>query len=138
VTPLENVRAELTKLRAAKDRLEAQIAVLEETERILEPVYGTSLVRDLMENLLTPFGDSQGLTDKIRRLLIASFPGAATPTAIRDLMVSSGMDTSGRSNFLSEIHNVLKRLVAQDEVEETVLNGSKAYRCTGVMLGLQK
>lgn len=137
MTPLENVRTELTRLRAARDHLEAQIAALEQTERILEPVYGRSLAQEVMQSLV-PFGDSEGLTDKIRKLLVASFPGAATPTAIRDLMVSSGMDTSGRSNFLSEIHNVLKRLVAQGEVEETMLNGSKAYRCTGVMLGLQK
>ena len=52
-----------------------------------------------------------------------------TPLTMRDVVIQEGFDAGERSNFLAEIHNVLKRLVAQGEAEEiTDSDGGKAYR----------
>ena len=130
MNPLETIRAEIARLRRAKADMEQQISALEQSEKLLEPVYGRVPLSQLLAGLGPLITEDAGLTDKIRELLRASFPAAIAPTAIRDMLVSTGQITpppSERSNFLAEIHNVLKRLVTQGDAVEVLRNGGKAY-----------
>jgi hypothetical protein len=129
MNPLEAVRAEIARLRSAIENMKQQLAALEQSEKLLEPGYRQGPAARTLAGLANLAVEDVGLTDKIRELLRASFPGAAAPTAIRDLLVSTRqIDPTGRSNFMAEIHNILKRLVTQGDVIEVNLNGAKAYQ----------
>jgi hypothetical protein len=128
--PLENARYELARLVQAKSEIEQRIAAIQQTIQILEPVYGAESnfgVRGL--NALAMTRSDGGLTDRIRAVLLRSSPFGITPLAVRDVVIQGGFELGERSNFLAEIHNVLKRLVAQGEAEEiTTEESGKMYR----------
>jgi hypothetical protein len=129
MNPLENAKAELSQLLESRAQIEQRIDAMQQTIKLLEPVYGRELygVRGLNQLGLT--GNDGGLTDRIRAVLSRTSPFGITPVAVRDAVIQGGFELGERSNFIAEIHNVLKRLVMQGEVEEITTNKSgKMYR----------
>jgi hypothetical protein len=135
MNPLQAAKNEINELLKKKAEIERRfeadqaeinrrLKAVQQTIKILEPVYAN----DPWVNALAFAAYDGGLTDRVRDLLRASFPGAATPVAIRDAILASGFDASKRSNFLSEIHSVLRRLDSQDEVEPIDAPEGKKFR----------
>src|SRR5579871_3326813 len=104
LNPLQAARAELLELKETRAKIDARIAAVEQTIKILEPVYGGEPESFSAFSQIHALGldDSSGLTDRIRQILLVSRPGVPTPTAIRDLLIQTGFKAEGRSNFLSE------------------------------------
>jgi hypothetical protein len=75
------------------------------------------------------FADADlGLTDAIRAALIAKADSFMTPTEIRDVIVIMGFNFGDRPNPMANVHQVLRRLVDQEEVEPMDMGGKTAYR----------
>src|ERR1700733_7546935 len=105
MNPLENAKAELAQLLASRSQIDQRIEAMQQTIRLLEPVYGreSSGVRGL--NALALTGNDGGLTDRIRTVLFKTSPLGITPVSMRDAVIQGGFELGERSNFLAEIHN---------------------------------
>jgi len=127
--PLESAKAELSLLLASKTELERRIEALQKSIELLEPFYeGHRLFPNYtLSEAFTNFNEL-GLTNAIRRLLASHSSQHITPLGMRALLISRGFDPSGRSNFLAEIHNVLKRLADRCEVEVKATSEGTGYR----------
>jgi hypothetical protein len=69
-----------------------------------------------------------GLTDRVRTVLRAAFSRALSPVEVRDAVVESGFNVPpGRSNFMAEIHTILKRLETQGDITSTDTEQGKKY-----------
>jgi hypothetical protein len=111
-------------LKAAKDRLvvlesqrraiDTEMAALEQTVRAFEPLVNAP---ELGSWGMPVRYISGSLTEAIRDALKNSdHPMEATE--IRDVIVSCGIDLSGKSNAMANVHQTLRRLIAQNEVRE--------------------
>ena len=131
MNPLLSARSELEELLRQKSEIEKRIAAIEQTIKILEPVYANDFGRGLWGSVDAILDADAGLTDRIRDILRRAAPSYLSPTAVRDVLTNSGFDASGRSNFLAEVHNVLKRLTARNQLDEKSLPTGKIYRSLG-------
>jgi hypothetical protein len=133
MNPLQSAKTERENLLKQRSEIDKRLEAVEQTIRILEPLYsdGRYVIHTppTIDEFMRRAHDS-GLTEQIRALLWATFPGPATPVAIRDLLVNGGLvkNLGERSNFLAEIHTVLKRLVVQGDAVPTP--DGKGYRAT--------
>ena len=127
MNPLQAIRDEIARLEGLKRSIDEQLSMLRQSEKALEPVYREHRFISVLDAY--PHDDTNpGLTHMVRHILASSYPGAAKPVAIRDLLVQTGqVNPEGRSNFLAEIHNILKRLEAQGEAALVQLGPDKAY-----------
>jgi hypothetical protein len=113
MNPLESAQTELADLLAKKDEIDSKIAAIQQSIRILEPLYGRQFTgarpRSLVEDLSTDLRNL-GITDAIERVLM-SRPGVwMAPTIVRDHLVERGFKIAG-DNPMASVHTVLKRLV---------------------------
>jgi hypothetical protein len=132
-------------IRAAKERLSTlenqrraiddEMAALEKSIRAFEPLVNVAPLDSPEQGYLHPAyipasnlgwltggvetRSDVGLTDAIRGVLMAA-DRPLEPTEVRDLIVRNGFSLSGRSNAMANIHQVLRRLVSQSEVQEVV------------------
>ena len=129
--PLLNAKAELEILLRQQAEIERRIAAVRQSITILEPVYGgpskAEVQADILELLELVVGDA-GLTERVRQILGEHFPEYLSPIEMRDILLRTGFSAEGRSNFLSEIHNTLKRLKIRGIVEDESFPDGKRYR----------
>lgn len=108
---LETAKREVEELKRQRDALlavfDARIAAVEESVRILEPVYGSA--NDIAMPVLD---ESVGITEAIERAL-RKYPGKLLPpTSVRNALLEMGYRVKG-DNPMASVHQVLKRLVAR-------------------------
>ena len=133
--PLQSAIAEIENLRRQIAAMERQIAALQQTVLILEPVYGQGQQVNIWDGLEALAGQDVGLTHLVREILLVERPRYVSPVDVRQTLLLTGFNAEGRSNFLAEIHNTLKRLKARGEAEEQTFNDGKKYRATGMGRG---
>lgn len=130
MNPLEDIRSEIARLENLKRAIQEQITVLRESEKALEPVY----LKHRPVSVLDAFPDREagldlGMTERVRKVLSTRYPDLTFPIQIRNILVSSGqVDASRRSNFLAEVHAILRRLLSQGEVEAVESGEKTGYR----------
>ena len=111
MNPLETVQKELLAAREQRAEIENKISALEESLRLLEPIY-RHIERDALLMELADDIPTLGITDATARLLAAMKDRWLGPTDVRDGLMSAGFKLVGR-NPLSSIHQVLRRLAAK-------------------------
>jgi len=115
----------------SRDILNAQIAGLRETVRVLSSrIPLTKDEREAVSRLLEMVAyATPSLTDSIRSLLLKVCPKALTAIEVRNSLEESGFNFDDFSNELSACHAALKRMHGDDEVAiETTRDGKTAYR----------
>ena len=121
---LAGLQQQLEALTAERDEIEQKMAGIQQS------IHGLLVFkrRTLGGQAVGPIATAS-LTDACRSLL-KSVAVPLTPIQVKDGLVLSGYDFSGyKSNPLSSIHTVLKRLVDSREVASLVDgNGSPAYQ----------
>src|SRR5438309_807454 len=104
MNPLQSAKNELEELLKQRTEIDRRISAIQQTVKILEPVYGTDprTAYGTLRSLASLAVDTDaGLTYRIREVLRTTPPGAnTTPTGIRNLLIHTGFDAEGRSNFL--------------------------------------
>jgi hypothetical protein len=131
-------------IKAAQERL----AAIEQQKKILDAE--ASALRQSIENFknlptmpptselsltaypprVNRFADADlGLTGAIRAALIANKGSFMAPTEIRDAIVNRGFNFGDRPNPMANVHQVLHRLVDQDQAETMEKDGKPVYRC---------
>jgi len=107
-----------------RDRLNAEIAGLRETVRVLSTLAGLPSKKQKRVAQLFAMVDyaSPSLTDAIRSLLICSYPREMTAIEVRDALEESAFNFGDFSNSLSACHTALKRLAIEGEY---VKNGKR-------------
>jgi hypothetical protein len=127
MNPLDSVEYELVAAIAERAKLDAKIKTLQETAKLLQPIYGkapravglASLSRLTEEEIA-----NMGMTAAIERILFSVAGTWMPPTSVRNALVEAGFELSG-DNPMAAIHQALKRLVARgnwfvsDEIDGT-------------------
>jgi hypothetical protein len=108
---LEKAKLEAEELKRQRDAVaavfDAKIAVVEQTVKLLEPVYAP------MSNLTVPLlDDSVGITEAIETALRKYAGKPLAPTAVRDVLSEMKFKING-DNPMASVHQVLKRLIAR-------------------------
>ena len=118
--------AEANRLEREKAEIEKRLSALYVAYDLVYTAY------DQLEpkpRILTELADTTlGITDRIRKTLMAAWPDNLSPRQVRDVLVANGFKTEGRSNPLAEIHQILKRLAASEEANEIPYSDAKE-RC---------
>ncbi|MBZ5608147.1 MAG: hypothetical protein LAP38_07815 [Acidobacteriia bacterium] len=114
-------------LKAEQERLERRLKEITEERYALGAVW-RSLVeqsgvyaedKPLPPALKELLEDDPGMTQRIRSILKANAGQEFSPPQIRDMVAETGFNLEGRSNPLSEVHMVLKRLAARTKEHVT-------------------
>lgn len=112
--PLESVQNDLRAALAAREELDRKITALQESIKILEPVYGD---QPSLAGLIQFGGaddlDNLGITAAVERVLMRSPGKYMPPTAVRNGLVEGGFELTG-GNPLASIHQVLRRIIARE------------------------
>jgi hypothetical protein len=115
-----------------RDLLNAEIAGLRETVRVLSTVAGVPSEKQKKVAQLFAMVDyaTPSLTDAIRSLLIRSYPSEMTAIEVRNALEESGFNFGDFSNSLSACHTALKRLANEGEYVNSgkPKEGKAAYR----------
>lgn len=124
---IKSARDRLAALEQQRQAIDMEIAALEQSIRAFEPLVNGPALGTPNES--TAWGlpgtySDIGLTNSIRVAIKAS-TGPLEPTEVRDTILHKGFDLSGRSNAMANIHQVLRRLVAQREVREVTRGDGK-------------
>ncbi len=114
---LAAARTEMQQLLKQREETDARISQLKKTIEGLAALCGEQpeYMKGLREKLPAMF-DSIGISDAIRELLFES----TTPmfaTRLRDALIARGIDLSRYANELAVIHNTLKRLEGQGDIQ---------------------
>jgi hypothetical protein len=132
MNPLESVQLELVRTVAERSKLEQKINALQETIKLLEPIYGKQPTHGSIAALsVSVLGDIKelGITAAVERILMSNVGGWFAPPIIRDRLKEAGFELVG-DNPLASIHQVLKRLVARENscIVSEERNGQTLYR----------
>jgi hypothetical protein len=121
---------ELARLLAEKAELDRQvieyqrkIAAVQRTVEMLQFAYNPPQPDELETILAT----NPGITDQVRSALKSKYPAYCIPTAIRDHIERVGGKPLSYKNPMAVIHQVLRRLEEQGEVEPSA-EGPTSYR----------
>lgn len=131
VTALDKAISDLDARVNKRDILNAEIAGLRETVRVLSGLVGIAPEKQKSVALLLARVDSAtpSLTAAIRSLLSRSHPKEMTPTEIRNALEDSNFNFEDFSNPLSACHSALKRLESDKQIEKGEPREGKAtYR----------
>ncbi|HET9407674.1 MAG TPA: hypothetical protein VFO39_10590 [Candidatus Sulfotelmatobacter sp.] len=131
VTALEKALGDLENRVQTRDILNAEIAGLRETVRVLSSLVGIPADKQKRVALLLATVDSATptLTDAIRSLLTRSHPQEMTATEIRNALEESNFNFGDFSNPLSACHSALKRLESDEHIERgKAKDGKTSYR----------
>jgi hypothetical protein len=110
----EEALAEKTEIDEKKKVTDEKVEALSDAVRALHKVYGGTLPEPVAKQIE---GDL-GITDQVREAM-KSQQGAAwlQPTQVRTLVEQRGFALAGYSNPMAVIHQVLKRLEKQGQLE---------------------
>jgi hypothetical protein len=119
---------------AVEEQADVQRQILELEKRYyrLEETVAT-LIRLINDEDADPTSGGEttsevGLTDTVRNVLKTA-DDAMTPVQVRDGVIRMGKNESDYTNLLASIHNILKRLVKANEIEEDKdESGKTCYR----------
>ncbi len=137
MTPNEYSRAfnksfsELSEKLLSRDLLNAEIAGLRETVRVLSSrVTLSDEEKNAVARLLAMVDyATPNLTDSIRALLTKAHPKELTAIEVRNALEESSFNFDEFSNSLSACHAALKRLLTDGKVEAgTMRDGKPTYR----------
>ena len=120
VKALNKAVADLEDRVQRRDLLNAEIAGLRETVRVLSTLVGIAPEQAKRVSQLLALVDSAtpSLTDAVRSLLFRVYPKELEATEVRNRLEDSGFNFGDFSNPLSACHAALKRLVS-DELAKT-------------------
>jgi DNA repair ATPase RecN len=128
---LEKAVSDLESRMQTRDILNAEIAGLRETVRVLaNRTHLTNDGREAVSRLLDMVDyATPSLADSIRAALTRTFPKAMTAVEVRNALEESQFNFDDFSNPLSACHAALKRMLSDKEVEaEQTKDGKTAYR----------
>jgi hypothetical protein len=121
----------------AKNRLKAlakQRDVIDrEMQGLIRIMEGAQIIESPAEPAKVPVipegteADSTGFTKTVR-LILSRSRMPLVPTEIRDALESMGVEASSPKVLLIHVHNTLRRLFENGEIEQVPLNGKMAYR----------
>jgi hypothetical protein len=116
VNALDKAISDLEERVQKRDLLNAEIAGLRETVRVLASLVGIPTERSKRVSQLLALVDSAtpNLTDAIRSLLTRIYPKELEATEVRNRLEESGFNFGDFSNPLSACHAALKRLVGDE------------------------
>lgn len=127
---LDKALSDLENRVQARDVLNAEIAGLKETVRVLSSRVRLSAEKQKQVAQLIAMVDSATptLTDAVRTLLTREYPKHMTAVEVRNAL-EEGSDFDDFSNSLSACHAALKRMLADGEVEPgPKRDGKPTYR----------
>jgi len=130
---IEDFEQELHRLIAERDKVNSQI------ERITKAIEAVQLLAEeddapIMQPPPLPPDKEGGFSDRVRAILDANPLRTLTALEIRDVMLQSSPDDDPKV-MLIHIHNTLKRLFMQGELEEQELpEGRKGYKARKLWL----
>lgn len=110
---LESALVQQTQTNERKKVIDEQVNALVDAVRALHKVYGG----DLPESVAKQIEGDLGITDQIRQVMKATGNQWVQPTQIRSMVEQRGFALAGYSNPMAVIHQVLKRLEKQGELE---------------------
>jgi len=131
VKALDKALADLASRIQQRDLINAEIAGLKETVRVLSNRVPLTdeLQKRVAQLLLMLDYATPTLSDSIRSLLTRKHPSDLTAIEVRNALEKIGFDFDDFSNPLSACHTVLKRMLADKEVElGTPRDGKPTYR----------
>jgi hypothetical protein len=126
ITELE---ADLSRAMDEREKLQARIdALLTAIESV------RSLAEDSDEEIIQPpSAPEAGFTEKVRTILDLNMSKSFTPVEIRDVLAREEGNSDPKI-MLIHVHNTVKRLRRQGEIEEVVRpDGNKGYRAKSLM-----
>jgi hypothetical protein len=130
MNPLESLQTDLGIALAEKEKLERRIAAIEQSIKLLEPVYQKELTRGGLYEL-AELGDIKnlGLTAAIERVLMSAKGHWMPPTSVRNGLKEAGFGLTG-DNPLAAIHQTLRRLAERQNspVVSAEIQGQRMYR----------
>lgn len=124
-TTLENAKARLQELAKQRDTIDREMQGL---MRIIEGAQISVSPREPVD--LPPIvadSDAEGFTKTVRLILARSMTPLA-PTEVRDALEMMGVEASSPKVLLIQVHNTLRRLFEQGEIEQVPRDGKMAYR----------
>ncbi|HEV2201192.1 MAG TPA: hypothetical protein VGR73_15350 [Bryobacteraceae bacterium] len=113
MNPLESVNADLAVAFAQRAELDKKIQALQESAKILVPIYGRSAIGPAPGTFTLGDIKDLGLTRAIEQILIRVGGKPLPPTSVRNGLLEAGFELTGE-NPLASIHQVLKRLIARE------------------------
>lgn len=131
VTALDKAVSDLEARVQKRDILNAEIAGLRETVRVLSGLVGIAPEKQKRVALLLAMVDSAtpSLTDAVRSLLTRTNPREMTAMEIRNSLEESSFNFGDFSNPLSACHSALKRLESDGHIERgKTREGKPTYR----------
>lgn len=84
------------------------MVAIDETIKLLEPVYGENWLDNVPEWALD--ASELGLTDSTRMVLQSKPDQPLSPTEVRDLLITGNYDFGEQQNPMAAVHTVLKRI----------------------------
>jgi len=126
---LKAARNELEVLLKQRQEIDKRIMALQRTVDALIAVCeeeGVELPADLLQDVELP-ASATGFTDAVRNVLKESGLPMG-PTAIRDGLIRRGIDMTKYSNPMVVVHNTLKRLCTQGDIQRTPVGESGAFQ----------
>ncbi len=123
------INKEHAEIALKKAQIDQKIETVGHALQILQKVYEQPKAEHTFEELF-PDPPDLGVTDQVRRVLRIHHPAYLTPTAVRDELEMRGtsLKQKGYDNPMALIHQILRRLEAQDEVMSTSTDSGKAYK----------
>lgn len=131
VTAIDKAVSDLESRVQKRDLLNAEIAGLRETVRVLSGLVGIAPDKQKRVALILAMAEfaTPSLNDAIRSLLTRKHPREMTPTEIRNALEDSNFNFGDFSNPLSACHSALKRMKNDGQIEEVKSRDGKiAYR----------
>jgi len=128
-TMLTELEGELSQAVDEQEKLQARIdALLTAIESV------KALAEQSDEEIVEPpSAPEAGFTEKVRRMLEMNMAKSFTPVEIRDVLIHHDTDADPKV-MLIHVHNTVKRLLRQGELEEVVRpDRNKGYRAKSVM-----
>ena len=124
---LEQAKQRLQELSAKRTEIEREMQAL---ARIIE---GAQIIAQPAEVLILPDSPDEQNTEELGvtksiRLILGRARTPLMPTEIRDALESMGIEGSSSKVLLIHVHNVLRRLFENGEIEQIPQDGKMAYR----------
>jgi hypothetical protein len=124
---LQQAKAELEALEQTRLLLEQKIEAVEETIKLLEPIYSRDDQNVTPGSCLQDLSDL-GLTDAIFDVLRSHANELMLPTKVRDALLSAGY-VLDQHNPMAAIHTVLKRIRKRPRIKVFPIEGSGNAYC---------
>ena len=126
----ETAKQELIDLLSQKDRIEKRLVIVRQSLSTLATLCDEEDVKIEPSKEAEELLEHSTLTEEIRSVLQAHYPGWLRPAMVKRQLEHLGHDLAQYTNPQATIHMVLKRLAESEDVEEDIdpEDGKKTYR----------